>query len=116
MDELLAYDDHLSEQISLMEKIRDEGQRKIGEAQESGSDLPMRKERPRKGRQHRPGPRITGNTQVVPPRGEQTSGIAGGGGDNPERARNRRRLRLGMDRSEEARAEAGLAQPGAAGK
>lgn len=70
---VLAYDDHLSQQIELMEKIREEGRKRIVETQESGSDHPGRSGGT-EGRKQRPDPKIVENIQLVPPHDNDTDG------------------------------------------
>lgn len=56
VDQMVEYDSQLSQQIDLLEKLREEGRRVIEETQESGSDFPLQW-----------GPKITQNVQVPPP-------------------------------------------------
>lgn len=62
----MEYDTQLSQQIDLLEKLREEGRRVIEEIQESDSELLQQR-----------GPKITENVQVVSPRGEGTKGRSG---------------------------------------
>lgn len=74
MEEILEYDTQLSQQISLLEKLREEGRRIIEETQESGSDVPPRQ-----------GPRILENVQAAPPlRGTEYQPWARTGPSKPE--------------------------------
>lgn len=78
IEEMLAYDEQLSQQMELIKKIRDVGRKQIGEATGSDSDLPRGKTK--EGRRSSD-PRVTSKAQVVPSRGSGTElDIEGGSG------------------------------------
>lgn len=65
IETMMAYDEQLSQQMDLIQKIREVGRRRIEEVTVSEFDLP--KGQARDGRRCA-GPWIVGNIQVVPPR------------------------------------------------
>lgn len=76
IEEMMAYDEQLSQQMDLIQKIREVGRRRIEETTGSESDLP--KERMRDGKRSF-GPRVVSNTQVAPPQGSGTELDTDGG-------------------------------------